>query len=128
MTFRFAEIVGTYRLAITSELLTFIERTFVEPLPVAERESARREALAEARGAEIEFTADGVFISRSGGQDFFRVRLDLDLTDHDQLDFEKAPGERVSIRPLSKDTLLAIQRGRPPTEFQKIQSEHPADE
>src|SRR5665213_3350108 len=104
MTFRFAEVVGTYRLVITSELLMFIERTFVEPSPVAEREGARSEALAEANAAEIEFTADGVFVSRSGGREFFRVHLDLTSADHDSLDFEKAPGERVSIRPLNKDT------------------------
>ena len=122
MTFRFAEVVGTYRLVITSELLVFIERTFVEPLPVAEREGARGEALAEANAAEIELTADGVFISRSGGQEFFRVRLELNLPDYDQLDFEKAPGERVSVRPLNKDTLLAIQPGRPPAEFRRVQS------
>jgi hypothetical protein len=121
MTFRYEEIVGTYRLAITSELLTFIDRTFVEPLPVAERDGIRREALAEANGAEIEFTADGVFVSRLGGQEFFRVRLELESTDHDQLDFEKAPGERVTVRPLNKDTLLAIQPGRPPAEFRRVQ-------
>ena len=122
MTFRFTEVVGTYRLVVTSELLMFIERTFVEPLPVAEREGARGEALAEANAAEIELTADGVFISRSGGQEFFRVRLDLSLTDHEQLDFEKAPGERVTLQPLNKDTLLAMQPGRPPSEFRRVQS------
>ncbi|HEY5377729.1 MAG TPA: hypothetical protein VIK01_28810 [Polyangiaceae bacterium] len=100
----------------------FIERTFVEPLPVAEREGSRGEALAEASAAEIELTADGVFISRSGGQEFFRVRLDLNLTDHEQLDFEKAPGERVTVRPLNKDTLLAMQPGRPPAKFRRVQS------
>jgi hypothetical protein len=122
MTFRFAEVVGTYRLVVTSELLQFIERAFVEPLPVAEREGARGEALAEANAAEIEFTADGVFISRAGGQEFFRVRLDLNLnlTDYDQLDFEKTRGQRVTVRPLNKDTLLVVQPGKPPAEFRRL--------
>ncbi|MEO6600823.1 MAG: hypothetical protein ABIQ16_13175 [Polyangiaceae bacterium] len=129
MTFRFAEIVGTYRLAITSELLVFIERTFVEPLPVADRELARASTLAEAQGAEIEFTPDGVFISRSGAQEFFRVRLDLDLdlTRHEQLDFEKSPGVAVTVRPLDEDTLIAIQPGRPPANFRRVKPPVPAE-
>ena len=122
MKFRSAELVGTYRLVVTRDLRMFIERTFVEPLPVAEREASRAEALAEASAAEIEFTPDGIFISRSGAQVFFRVRLDLDLADRDQLDFEKSPGERVSLRRLSDDTLLALQPGRPPAEFRRLQT------
>jgi len=122
MTFRFVQLVGRYRLVVTSELLLFIERTFIEPLPVAEREAARSEAIAEANAAELELTAEGVFISRSGGQEFFRVNLGLDLADHEQLDFEKAPGQRVTLRPLNQDTLLATQPGRPATEFRRVQS------
>jgi len=122
MTFRFAEIVGAYRLVVTSELRLFIEQTFVDPLPVAERDTGRAEAFAEASAAEIEFTPDGFFISRSGAQVFFRVRLNLDLTDHDQLDFEKSPGQRVTVRRLNDDTLLALQPGRPPAEFRRLQT------
>ena len=122
MTFRFAEIVGTYRLVVTSELRMFIEQTFVDPLPAAERDASRVEALAEASAAEIEFTPDGFFVSRSGAQVFFRVRLGLDLTDHDELNFEKSPGERVTIRRLDDDTLLALQPGRPPAEFRRLQT------
>jgi len=122
MTFRFAEIVGTYRLVVTSELRIFIERTFVDPLPAAERDASRAEALAEAGAAEIELSPDGFFISRSGAQVFFRVQLNLDLTDHEQLNFEKSPGQSVTIRRLSDDTLLALQPGRPPAEFRKLQT------
>ena len=120
MAFRFAEIVGIYRLVVTSELRMFIEQTFVEPLPVVERDASRAEALSEASAAEIEFTSDGFFISRSGAQVFFRVRLNLDLADHDQLNFEKSPGERVTVRRLNHDTLLALQPGRPPAEFRRL--------
>jgi len=122
MTFRFAEIVGTYRLVVTSELRLFIEQTFVDPLPVAERDAGRTEALAEAGAAEIEFTPDGFFISRSGAQVFFRVRLNLDRADYDQLDFEKSAGQRVTVRRLNDDTLLALQPGRPPAEFRRLQT------
>ena len=120
MAFRFAEIVGIYRLVVTSELRMFIEQTFVEPLPVAERDASRAEALSELSAAEIEFTSDGFFISRSGAQVFFRVRLNLDLADHEQLNFEKSPGERVTVRRLNHDTLLALQPGRPPAEFRRL--------
>jgi len=122
MTFRFAEIVGTYQLVVTSELRMFIEQTFVDPLPAADRDASRAEALAEASAAEIEFTPDGFFISRSGAHDFFRVRLNLELTDLDQLNFEKSPGERVTVRRLNDDTLLALQPGRPPAEFRRLQT------
>ena len=121
MTFRFAELVGAYRLVVTSDLRMFIERTFVEPLPVAERDARRAEALAEASAAQIEFTPDGFFVSRSGAQVIFRVRLNLDLTDHDQLNFEKSPGQRVTIRRLNEDTLIALQPSRPPAEFRRVQ-------
>jgi len=120
MTFRFAQIVGSYRLVVTSQLRVFIEQTFVEHLPIAERDMARTEALAEASASEIEFTPDGVFISRCGAQVFFRVRLNLALADYEQLEFEKSPGERVSVRRLDDDTLLALQPGRPPAEFRRL--------
>lgn len=122
MTFRFAEIVGTYRLILTSELRMFIEQTFVSQMPITERDASRAEALLEANAAEIEFTAQGFFISRSGAQEFFRVRLNLDLTEYEQLNFEKAPGESVTVRRLSDDTLLALQPGRPPAEFRRVQT------
>jgi len=53
----------------------------------------------------------------------FRVRLNLDLTDHDQLNFEKSPGERVTVRRLDDNTLIALQPGRPPAEFRRLQTQ-----
>jgi hypothetical protein len=59
MQFRFTDWVGRYRLVISRELLEFIERAFVEPLPPAEQDAARARALHEARGSELEIRAGG---------------------------------------------------------------------
>lgn len=116
----FAEFVGCYRLVVSEDLLAFIERTWVEPAPLAERDRVRREAQQEAQGAEIEIRADGTFISRSGEQELYRVTLSTGLDEQAQLCFEKTPGQRVCLRLLDGDRVLAMQSGKPDNEFRRI--------
>jgi hypothetical protein len=53
VTFRFADLVGRYRLVVTDELREFVERAFVAPAPANERERIRGEAIDEAKRAEL---------------------------------------------------------------------------
>lgn len=117
MKFKFAQLVGRYKLVVSNELLAFIEHAWVENAPLADRERVRREAQQEAHGAEIEIQADGTFISRSGEQEFYRVALSAYLGEHEQLCFEKAPGQRVCLSLLDANRVLAQQAGKPDSEF-----------
>ena len=110
---------GTYRPVVTEELLAFVEATFVEPAPEAEREAVRRAALSELAGAELVLEADGTLISRSEGTEFLRVRLPDGAIDAPHTSFEKAPGVRVTLRRLDADTLVAEQAGKPAITFRK---------
>ena len=112
MPFHFARRVGRYRLVVSDELLAFVERTFVAPAPEPDRARVRAEALAEAAAAELLIEPDGTVISRAGTVEFYRIRFDL-TADVADLQFEKAPGQSVTLRPLDSDTLLAIQPGKP---------------
>jgi hypothetical protein len=123
MPFRFAQLVGRYRLVVSPELLAFVERTFVEPAPEPERAANRAEALAEAAAAELLIQADGVVISRAGAAVFYRIRLEVDAGQLDELCFEKAPGQAVTLQLLDPDTLLAIQPGKPNAVFARATGE-----
>ena len=114
-----AELSGTYRLVVSDELLAFIERRFVEPAPASEREAVRAEALREAAGAEIEIQADGTFVSRSHGQEFYRILLAPALTDDGEVSFQKPGGPLVTLRFLGRKTILALQDGKPPATFER---------
>ena len=120
MTFRFSQLVGRYRLVLSNDLRSFIERTFVDTAPQAEQARVRTEALLEAEGAELEILADGTFISRSGEQEFFRIVLPVDDREHEQLVFDKTPGNRVCLSRLDEDRLLTLQPGKPAAEFVRI--------
>jgi len=74
-----------------------------------------------ARKEEIESTLDEGFISRSGARVLFRLHLDSELADHDELNFEKSSGEPVTGRRLNDDRLLALQPGKPPAGFRRVQ-------
>lgn len=119
MAFHARELVGRYRLVVSDELLSFVERAFIEPAPPAERARIRAEALAEARQAELEITPDGTVISRAGPDEFYRVALDLPDTLVDEVTFEKAPGLGVRLRKLSDHTLVALQAGKPDAVFER---------
>ena len=128
MTFRFGEIVGRYRLVVSPELLEFIERAFVEPAALEQRDAIRAEALHEAAGSELEVTSDGHVISRSHEQQFYRIALAApaglcaprgDL-EYEELCFEKGPSAPVSLRLVDKDTVRATQPGKPVTEFRRL--------
>lgn len=119
MTFPWHELVGRYHLEVTDELRTFIERAFVEKAGEAEQDAVREDALAEARGAEIELTADGVLISRSRGIEFLRVSVAAREDSVSELHFEKAPGVPVRIEIVDRSTLIAEQKGRPRTSFRR---------
>jgi hypothetical protein len=117
MPFRFPQLVGRYRLVVSDELLAFVERTFVEPAPPSERAAIRAEARAEAAAAELVIEPDGTVISRAGTAEFYRIRLDVQTGDLDELGFDKAPGQSVTLRLLEPDTLLAVQPGKPNVVF-----------
>ena len=117
--YRIAELAGTYRLVVSDELLAFIERSFVEPAPATEREAVRADALREAAGAELEIQADGTFVSRSHGQEFYRTSLAPALSDEGEVTFRKPDGPIVTLRFLGRDTVLALQDGKPPATFQR---------
>lgn len=119
MPFTFADLVGTYRLAVTDELVEFVERAFVEAAPRAERERVRREALEEARAAELVIHPDGTIVSRAGAQEFYRVRASRDDCAYERFEFEKAPGRPVALVLVSPDRLLAYQPDKPVAEFER---------
>src|SRR5688500_8612209 len=99
---------GRYRLVIADTLLAFIERSFVEPAPEPERARIRAEALAEAEAAELEIRPDGTIVSRAGAHEFYRAQLPV-ADQVTELTFEKAPGQRVTLRLCDDGSLLAIQ-------------------
>jgi hypothetical protein len=117
MPFRFAQLVGRYRLLVSDELLAFVERTFVDPAPPPERAAIRAEARAEAAAAELVIEPDGTVISRAGAAEFYRIRLDVQEGDINEVGFDKAPGQSVVLRLLDPDTLLAVQPGKPNVVF-----------
>lgn len=117
MSFRFAELVGCYRLQVSDELLAFIEQRFVEPAPLSERAQVRSEALAEALAAELELQADGTVISRAGAHEFYRVRLPHIGDELSELAFEKGPGQPVRLLFSRPDTLVALQPDKPQATF-----------
>jgi len=120
MKLRFSELVGRYRLEVTEELDAFIERVFVAPAPAGEQERVRADALDEARGSELEVLADGSLVSRSRGQEFFRVNVGDGDAFYDELTFEKAPGVSVRIEVRDRDTLVAHQPGRLTAVFRRV--------
>jgi len=123
MPFHFAQLVGRYRLVVSPELLAFVERTFVEPAPEPERAAIRADALAEAAAAELVVEPDGTVISRAGAAEFYRIALEIAADPVEELRFEKAPGQAVTLRPLDADTLLAIQPGKPNAVFARAAGE-----
>ncbi len=120
MRFSFEDLVGRYRLVVSAELLTFIERAFVDAAPAHERDRVRGEAVLEAEGAMLEIRADGTFISSSHGHELYRAQLDPNGGERDELSFEKAPGLSVTLRLEGPDTLVAHQPQKPATEFRRV--------
>jgi hypothetical protein len=112
MKFRFQDLVGRYRLELTDELRAFIERVFVDVAPASERAAVREEALREATGSELEAYADGTLVSRSGGQEFFRVKVDPDGAELSELAFEKSAGVSVRLEMRDANTVIAHQAGK----------------
>jgi len=119
MTFHFADLVGRYGLLVSPELLSFVERAFVEPAPEAERAAIRAEALAEAAAAELEVQANGTLISRAGAVELYRIQLSPVEGSLEQLVFEKAPDQGVVLRMLNADTVVAVQPGKPDAVFKR---------
>lgn len=119
MAFRFAQLVGSYRLVVSAELLAFVERAFVEPAPAVEQAAIRAEALAEAAAAELVVQPDGTLISRADAVEFYRIRLPATDGEVEQLAFEKAPGQGVVLRMSDADTVVAAQNGKPDAVFRR---------
>jgi hypothetical protein len=116
MPFEFRRFAGRYRLVVTDTLLAFIERTFVDPAPRAERDRIRAEALAEAAAAELEIHSNGTIISRAGAHEFYRVQVAA-VGQVSELAFEKAQGEPVTLKLREDGSLLASQPGKPSVTF-----------
>jgi hypothetical protein len=113
---------GTFAAQSSSELLDWIERTFVAPAPSEQRDAVRAEALAELTAAELELIAGDQVVSRSGGREWVRVSLPEGTTAGPSFTFEKAPGVSVQIRRHGPDVLVAIQAGKPAIEFRRLRS------
>jgi hypothetical protein len=120
MAFRFAQLVGSYSLVVSAELLAFIERAFVAPAPAAEQAAIRGEALAEAAAAQLIIEANGTISSRAGAAEFYRIQVVAGEGQLEQLAFEKAPGHGVVLRMLDADTLVAAQAGKPDAFFRRL--------
>src|SRR5688572_2782708 len=118
--FRFSDLVGRYRLEVTEELLEFIERVFVDPAPPTEREAVRAEARDEAAGAELEALPDGTVVSRSRGQEFYRVKAEAGAGELEQLDFEKSAGVSVRLEMRDLETVIAHQAGKLTVVFRRV--------
>jgi hypothetical protein len=116
---RRTEWVGTFRLVVSPDLAAFIETTFVATQPQELRDHARAEALDEARGAELVITEEGTIVSRAHGQEFYRILRPAEDWYREEVNFEKAPSSPVTLRLLDKDTILALQPGKPPVHFRR---------
>jgi hypothetical protein len=125
MKFGFPDLVGRYRLEVTDELRGFIERVFVGSAPPTEREAVRAEALGEAAGSELEAYADGTLVSRSRGQEFYRVKVDPSAIDLAELAFEKSAGVSVKLEMRDHDTVGAHQAGKRTVVFRRAAPSSP---
>lgn len=119
MGFRFAEVVGRYRLQVSNELRAFIEERFVEAAPSCDRDNVRSEALAEALAAELVIEADGTVSSRAGEQELYRVRVAYTEGELSELSFDKAPGLSVRLLFSAPNVLIAMQGDKPSMTFQR---------
>lgn len=113
---------GTFAAQSSSELLGWIERTFVVPAPIERREEVRAEALEELTAAELELIPGDQVVSRSGGREWVRVALPAGAASAASFTFEKAPGVTVQIRRHGPDLLVATQPGKPAIEFRRVGS------
>lgn len=111
---------GTFAAQSSSELLGWIERTFVLPAPVERRDEVRAEALAELTAAELELIPGDQVVSRSGGREWVRVTLPAGAAGAASFTFEKAPGVIVQIRRHGPDLVVAMQDGKPAIEFRRL--------
>jgi hypothetical protein len=118
--FSFSSLIGVYRLVVTDALRAFVEEAFVAAALPELHDSVRAEALHEAAGAELEVTTDGHVISRSHGQEFYRVRLNVLETEVDEIRFEKPNGQPVTLVMPDKDTIVAHQPQKPVSEFRRV--------
>ena len=117
--FRFADLVGRYRLVVSDELVEFVESAFVEPAAPNERERIRREAFDEAREAELSIDADGTIVSRAGAVEFYRVNVAFDDGELEAFHFEKPPSSPVTLVLVDAERLVAYQPNKPPAEFRR---------
>lgn len=120
MKFGFLELVGRYRLEVTDELRGFVERVFVDPAPASERAAVRADALEEANGAELEACPDGTIVSRSRGQEFYRVKVDPAATGLEELAFDKSAGVSVRLEMRDANTVVAHQAGKLTVVFRRV--------
>ncbi len=120
--FRYAELVGRWRLRVTEEFREFVGRSVREHAPAHLAEAARREALHEAEGAEFELCADGRFVSRSHGVELLSAKVEVEREREPMrvLAFEKAPGQRVEMRLVDANEVRVLQAGKPEMAFERV--------
>ena len=96
-------------------------RAVLVPGPVCVLDSSRKLQIwvGAPPDAGIEIQADGTFVSRSSGREFYRTLLAPRLTDTGEVSFHKPDGQTVTLRFLDRETLLALQDGKPPAKFQR---------
>lgn len=120
MKFGLNDLVGRYRLVMSPELVTFIERAFVAAAPPADQERVRAEARSEAEQAELEIDAAGSIVSRAGDSEWYRITLSPWDEPRESVEFEKAPGQSVRLELHDRETLVAHQAGKPPAVFRRV--------
>jgi hypothetical protein len=118
--FHYVELIGRWRLQVTTEFRQFVERSIREQAPAHLVEAALSEALHEAEGAEFELDADGRFVSRSHGVELLAASVEVPPGPLRVMAFEKAPGQRVEMRLGTPHELRVLQTGKPEMAFRRV--------
>lgn len=121
--FRYADLIGRWRLRLTPAFRDFVIGSLAHDAPPHLAGTTPETALHEAAGAELEFLADGCFISRSHGIELLRAQIPTTDASLRELIFEKAPGQQVQVRFVSAGELAVQQPNKPTMQFERVLSE-----
>jgi hypothetical protein len=113
-----ASFIGIWKFEYDAAMRAHWEQHFREQLANEDEVASALNAVdEEARGAQIEITAQGEIASSSGGTEFYRVKLE---TEGASLSFVKPNGVRVVLTLLQLDEIRAQEPGKPGLRFRRI--------
>ena len=113
-----ADFVGIWKFEYDAAMRAHWEQHFREGLANEDEVTSALNAVdEEARGAQIEITAQGEIASSSGGTEFYRAKLDADGA---SFTFVKPNGARVVLTLLQSDEIRAQEPGKPILRFRRI--------